>query len=166
MSPDVATTPQRSAQLAQVRADRRGVLSVYADLDPTLFPTPKDRHTEADALTNEAKDRFVQGVDVGHDEHNRRFETIERLSDVLNDPDIAKGGTRTLAVFAAPAADVFERRSSRSVPTSWTTPSGIHRSHWVRYCGSSRRGLEPGLTRLPAEVAEPAAGPRAPALSR
>ena len=110
MSPEVATTPQRSAlrKLAQVRAEPRGVLSVYADLDPTLFPTPKARHTEADALTNEAKNRFVEGADVGHDESNRRLETIERLSDVLNDPDIAKGGTHTLAVFAAPAADVFE----------------------------------------------------------
>lgn len=110
MTAERATAPPRAAlrKLAEVRAPSNGVLSVYADFDPSLFAIPKERQAEVDALVSEARDRFVETDGLSHDEKNRRLETIERLRDTLRASDVAKGKTRTLAVFAAPAKDVFE----------------------------------------------------------
>ena len=94
-------------RLADVRAEHTGVLSVFMDLDPSVYPTAKQRRSEITGLLTEAADRFIDG-DVDADERHAREEAIDHVRDVLNDPDIASDGTRSVAVFAAPSEDVFE----------------------------------------------------------
>lgn len=110
MSPQPITTPPLSTlrKLAEVRAEPRGVLSLYVDLDPSVFPTPADRRMEIDALTDEAERMFVDEPDLAHHERNRRREEVARIREELANPDVPKGGTHTVAVFSAPAEDVFE----------------------------------------------------------
>jgi hypothetical protein len=91
-----------------VRSEK-GVLSVYFDLDPSVFPTVKDRRTEIDVLVSEAEDAFVSDdLDLGHEERKERVAAVQQLRELLRDPEIARGGTRSIAAFAAPAEDVFE----------------------------------------------------------
>jgi peptide chain release factor subunit 1 len=93
--------------LAEVRSEPKGVLSVYCDLDPSLFPTPAQRRTEVDSLVTEAGRRFERG-ELNHEERLSRRAAVERLRDTLSARNYAEGGTRSIAVFAAPAKDVFE----------------------------------------------------------
>lgn len=94
-------------RLADVRSDKNGVLSVYLDLDPTVFPTGSDRQVEIDSIVSQAREAFTAG-DLKNDERAKREEAVERVAEALNDPDLAKGGTRSVAVFAAPDKDLFK----------------------------------------------------------
>ncbi len=101
--------PPRSVlrRLADLSAAPGQVLSVYLDLDPSVFPTRKERQAEIDGLLSQAEEAFVtRGLEP--DERHRRAEAVERVRDVITDPDVATGGTRSVAVFASPDADVFE----------------------------------------------------------
>jgi peptide chain release factor subunit 1 len=94
-------------QLAEVRAEHNGVLSVYADLDPSVFPTPRHRDAEIESLIGQASDAFVQR-DLDHDERNARTAAVERVREALRNPDILKDQARAVGIFAAPQANLFE----------------------------------------------------------
>jgi peptide chain release factor subunit 1 len=94
-------------RLADIRSEPKGVLSVYLDLDPTLFPTPTDRESEITDLVRTAEREFAE-ADVDHEETRKRVAAIELLRDTLNDDDLVKDGRRGVAVFVAPSVDVFE----------------------------------------------------------
>jgi peptide chain release factor subunit 1 len=94
-------------QLAEVHADRNGVLSVYLDLDPSVFPTPRHREAEIESLVDQANDAFLER-DLPHQERNARTAVLERVREALQKDDIVKDQARAVGIFAAPAADVFE----------------------------------------------------------
>jgi hypothetical protein len=94
-------------KLADLRVEPKGVLSLYVDLDLSLFPTPRDRHMEIDALVGQAASAFVT-PDLSHDQRASRSAAIERLRTELDAQELAKNKTRSTAVFVAPDADLFE----------------------------------------------------------
>ncbi|MEX0992868.1 MAG: Vms1/Ankzf1 family peptidyl-tRNA hydrolase [Solirubrobacterales bacterium] len=92
--------------LATLRPAGHKILSLYLNLDPSEFPTPRDRATELDSLLTTAEHALredsldrAQRQELKHDiEHVREW--FEKQFDA--------SGTRGLVVFAASGADLFE----------------------------------------------------------
>lgn len=105
----VTALPPRAIirSLAGLHAEQDGVLSIYIDLDLSLFPTPRDRQMEIDALIDQARNAFVTDG-LSHAEREERKAAIERLDEELGPHELAKHKTRSRAIFVAPSADVFE----------------------------------------------------------
>jgi peptide chain release factor subunit 1 len=103
-------------RLAEVHADRDGVLSVYMDLDPSLFPTPRGRHAEIESLIDQAADAFVRR-DLSRDERNERTAAVEHVREALHGREILKDQARAVGIFASPQADLFE-----IVPAGYAVP--------------------------------------------
>jgi hypothetical protein len=108
--PPITATPPRALmrELAELRVVPRGVLSLYLDLEPSLFPTQKQRQMEIKSLIDEAAVEFTRRDGLSHEEHRTRLEALERLRDRLSARELVKDGTRSVAAFVSPAADVFE----------------------------------------------------------
>src|SRR3954447_16920109 len=99
-------TSQGLRRLAALRPDDRQVLSVYVNLDPSEFPTPKARSSQVSSLLDEADRRLRDGDDLDHDRKVALREDLERLRRYLSDFD-AKGA-HALSLFACGPADLFE----------------------------------------------------------
>lgn len=93
-------------RLAEVHADHDGVLSLYMDLDPSVFPTPRHRDAEIESLVDQANDAFVQR-DLPHDERNARTAAVVKVRDALLGADVGDQA-RAVGIFVAPQADLFE----------------------------------------------------------
>ena len=81
------------------------VLSVYVNLDPNQFPTPRDRESEVVSLLDDAA-RRVEELEP-HEKKALRKDVDELRSYFLEEPDWAKGA-RALAVFCSGERDLFE----------------------------------------------------------
>lgn len=103
-------------ELAEVRVDDDGVLSVYMDLEPSIYPTPRHREAEIRSLIDQANDAFVRS-DVPNDERNARTAAVEKLRETLERDDVVKDRARGVGVFVSPQADVFE-----VVPVGFAVP--------------------------------------------
>ena len=105
----VTATPPRAVlrRLAEVHADDDGCLSLYVDLDPSVFPTVREQETEIESLLDQVHAAWLDKK-LPHDEKNARADTIGRIRERLFDRDFAQNKARSIVFFAAPSADVFE----------------------------------------------------------
>lgn len=105
----VTTSPPRAVlrRLADVHAPENGCLSLYIDLDPSVFPTIREQETEIESLLDQVRATWPDGK-MSHDEKNGRLEALDRLRERLRDRDFAQNKARGTAFFVAPSADVFE----------------------------------------------------------
>lgn len=97
---------ERLRELARLRPEGHKVLSLYLNLDPSEFPTPRDRATELESLL----DVVEAGLRQDSLEHAQRLELksdIERVRSYFKAEFDAKG-TRGVVVFASSGADLFE----------------------------------------------------------
>jgi peptide chain release factor subunit 1 len=101
--------------LRRLAALRPGVpvLSLYLDLDPSEFGTQPARASAYTSLLDEAA-KHVEAHDTDHDGRRSLREAVERARSFLEDyrPEASHG----IAIFAAPAADVFEAHSLPRAP--------------------------------------------------
>jgi peptide subunit release factor 1 (eRF1) len=97
---------ERLRQLARARPEGHKVLSLYLNLDPSDFPTPRDRAVELDSLLNAAESGLREDS-LGHSQREELKRDLERLRSYFDTEFDAKG-TRGVAVFSATAADLFE----------------------------------------------------------
>jgi peptide chain release factor subunit 1 len=102
-------------RLADIRLDRPVVLSLYVDLDPSEFATPRARATVVRSLLDEAE-RRIRALDrVSHQDRVDLQRSHERVDLELQDTNL--DGTHGLAVFACDPAELLEVvRLPRSVP--------------------------------------------------
>src|SRR5215217_1452407 len=100
-------TRGRLRRLADVHPDRGRVLSVFMNLDPSEFATPKARSSQITSVLTEAARRIEEAGDLEHDERVALKADVERVREVLSG-DIAGNGTRALAVFACQPEDLLE----------------------------------------------------------
>jgi peptide chain release factor subunit 1 len=99
-------TKQRLRELAKLRPDGHKVLSVYLNLDPSEFPTPKHRSTEFESLLD-VVERALRDGELEHAQREALKQDVERIrSWFVNEFDAS--GTRGVAVFAASGAGLFE----------------------------------------------------------
>src|SRR3954453_21815537 len=106
MPPSPLTRPRLRA-LAETRAEKGRVVSVFLNLDPTQFATPPARASAITSLCNEL-DAKVAGVELPHDEARKLGEAVELVKAELQRGDIADGGTQGVAVFANSEDGLFE----------------------------------------------------------
>ena len=102
-------TRTRLRQLAEVAPERGRVLSVYLNLDPSEFATPSARASAITSVLNDAQHK-VDGLDRGlaHDDRMALRADVDAVRAVLEEPNIADGGTRAVAVFACSPAGLLE----------------------------------------------------------
>jgi peptide subunit release factor 1 (eRF1) len=94
--------------LAGVRLDNARVLSVYVDLDPSRFATPDARRSLVRSVLNEAQALYLTGAGPLNGTQRAALERdIERVRVLLED-ELPAQGARSLAVFCAGDAGLFE----------------------------------------------------------
>ena len=99
-------TKQRLRELAALRPRGHKVLSLYLDLDPKGFPTPRDRAVELESLL----DTVERGIRVDNLDHVQREELkrdLERIRSYF-DQEFDASGTHGVAVFSASGTGLFE----------------------------------------------------------
>ena len=100
------TTKQRLRELAGLRPDGHKVLSLYLNLDPSEFPTPKARKTELESLLD-VVERAARDDTLTHDQKVELKHDVERVRTWFTS-EFDASGARGAAVFAATAIDLFE----------------------------------------------------------
>ena len=100
------TTKQRLRELATLRPEGHKVLSLYLNLDPSEFPTPKHRRTELESLLD-VVERAVRDDNLQHDQKVELKQDIERVRTWFTS-EFDASGTRGAAVFAASGIDLFD----------------------------------------------------------
>ena len=118
MSP-VTPSKTRLRELASLRPEGHKVLSLYLNLDPSEFPTPKARKTELESLLD-VVERAVRDDGLPHEQAQELKRDIERIRTWFTS-DFDASGTRGAAVFAASGIDLFDvHRLGRPVPSEVT----------------------------------------------
>jgi peptide chain release factor subunit 1 len=114
MATDITT--DRLRELAETRSAQGKVLSVFINLDPREFATPRARATEISSVLDQAS-RTIRDLDgLTHGERVALNGDLERVRDsLINGADME--GARALAVFASQPAGLFEiHKLPRPVP--------------------------------------------------
>jgi peptide chain release factor subunit 1 len=101
-------TRGRLRRLAELRPERGRVLSVFFNLDPSEFPTPAARATEANSVVTAAAHQVDEAEGLSHDERQALRADVERVRRTLQGSDVASDATHGLVVFACGPADLFE----------------------------------------------------------
>jgi peptide chain release factor subunit 1 len=100
-------TPDRLRQLAGLRLDHGKVLSVYLDLDPSVFGTVPARASEMRSIIDEAGRRVREADGLSHDEAVALRDDVARLEQFF-DGEVPTEAAHGVAVFSASAAGLFE----------------------------------------------------------
>ena len=98
---------KRLRELAALRPEGHKVLCLYLNLDPSEFPTPRDRATEFDSLLDVVERGAARGRPRPR-AAGRAEADIERVRSWCDD-EFDASGTRGVVVFACGAAGLFER---------------------------------------------------------
>jgi peptide subunit release factor 1 (eRF1) len=97
---------ERLRELAAYRPVGQKVLSLYLNLDPSEFPTPRDRATELESLLDNLE-AGLREDSIGHAQRESLKRDVERIrSFFANEFDAS--GTRGVVVFASSDAGLFE----------------------------------------------------------
>jgi peptide chain release factor subunit 1 len=104
MSP--VTSKQRLRELAKLRPDGHKVLSVFINLDPSEFPTQRDRKIEVESLLD-VVERAAREDGLPHAQRDELRQDVERIR-AWFDGEFDASGSRGVAVFASSGAGLFE----------------------------------------------------------
>jgi peptide subunit release factor 1 (eRF1) len=100
------TGTARLRELAAWRSDGHKVLSLYLNLDPSEFPTPKHRATEFNSLMDTVE-RAVRHDELIHAQKEELKSDTERVRSWW-DNEFDASGTRGVALFVCGAAELFD----------------------------------------------------------
>jgi peptide chain release factor subunit 1 len=93
-------------RLAKLRPEGHKVLSLYLNLDPSEFPTPKHRATELESLLDTAEGGLRQDS-LDHQQKVELKRDLERVRTFFSE-EFDASGTRGVVVFSSSGADLFE----------------------------------------------------------
>jgi peptide chain release factor subunit 1 len=112
-------TPSRLRALAEIHPDHALVWTLYVNLDPSQFATPKARTSEVHSLLD-AGNRLLEDVadDLDHAEKTALREDLGRLRELLEGDGLPTEGAHGVAVFCSGPAGLLEAlRLPRPVPS-------------------------------------------------
>jgi peptide chain release factor subunit 1 len=110
---------KRLRELAAMRPEGHKVLSLYINLDPSEFPTPKHRDTEFNSLM-QVVERVPREDGLSHAQKEELKRDIQRLH-AWWDNEFDASGKRGVVVFASTAAGLFDVHGlARPVPSEVT----------------------------------------------
>jgi peptide subunit release factor 1 (eRF1) len=116
MGKPVSSGVQDARRLVQHHGGHR-VVSLYLDLEPERFATPKARASQIRSLTDEAAREVEHDEGLEHEERIALREDLHRIRSFLLSPEAPFKGARALAVFCSTRDDLFETvRLARPVP--------------------------------------------------
>jgi peptide chain release factor subunit 1 len=102
-------TSERLRRLADLRPDGACVLSLFLNLDPSVFATPPARATEVGSLIDEAERRLREANDgLSHDQKKALRRDIGIARDYFKSSAFSAEGAHGLAVFACSPIELFE----------------------------------------------------------
>jgi peptide chain release factor subunit 1 len=93
-------------ELARLRPEGHKVLSVYVNLDPSEFPTPRDRSVELQSLLDAVAGALRQD-NLEHAQREELKADIERVRRYFTQ-EFDASGTRGVVIFSASGAGLFE----------------------------------------------------------
>jgi peptide chain release factor subunit 1 len=112
-------TEQGLRELAELRAQDASVLSVYLDLDPREFATPRARQSEIDSVLDGAH-REIEDGERSHSERQQLRAALERAREMLGGEREWAQGARAVALFVSePLALARLLRLAHPVRTTW-----------------------------------------------
>jgi peptide chain release factor subunit 1 len=97
---------ERLRELATYRPEGQKVLSLYLNLDPSEFPTPRDRSVELESLLDSAEGGLREDS-LDHGQRLALRRDIDRVRKYFTN-EFDASGTRGVAVFSASDAGLFE----------------------------------------------------------
>jgi len=110
---------KRLRELAAMRPEGHKVLSLYVNLDPSEFPTPRDRDTEFNSLM-QVLERVPREDGLTHAQKEEAKADIKRLHSWWEN-EFDASGKRGVAVFVCGAADLFDVHGlARPIPSGVT----------------------------------------------
>ena len=99
---------ERLRRLAELRDSRPTVLSLYLDLDPDRFATPRARSSEIDSVLD-AVHREIESRERPHDELMALRASLERAREILQPADAPWAqGARSVALFLSAPLELEE----------------------------------------------------------
>jgi peptide subunit release factor 1 (eRF1) len=112
-------------RLAEIRLDRPLVVSLYLDLEPSQFATPRARTSEVTSVLDEAERRVRELHDeLSHDERLALERSVERAREFL-EGELDAEGAHGVALFVSEPAELFE---ALKLPRGVGTQVAIDRS--------------------------------------
>jgi peptide subunit release factor 1 (eRF1) len=102
----MVATNQRLRELAGLRPEGHKVLSLYLNLDPSEFPTPRDRSVELESLLGTVE-RELREDSLTHAQREELKKDVERVRRWF-EGEFDASGTRGVAVFCATGAGLFD----------------------------------------------------------
>ena len=97
---------ERLRELARLRPEGHKVLSLFLNLDPSEFPTPRDRSVELESLLDTVEGALRQdGLEHSHKEELKR--DLEQVRTYFAQ-EFDASGTRGVVIFSASGAGLFE----------------------------------------------------------
>jgi peptide chain release factor subunit 1 len=97
---------RRLRELAALRPEGHKVLSLYLNLDPSEFPTPRDRATELDSLLGTVE-RELRDDSLTHAQREALKRDLGRVRSFF-EREFDASGTRGVAVFSASGVGLFD----------------------------------------------------------
>jgi peptide chain release factor subunit 1 len=97
---------ERLRELARLRPEGHKVLSLYVNLDPSEFPTPRDRSVELESLLNVVEGGLREDS-LAHSQREELKRDLERVRSYFAQ-EFDASGTRGVVVFCASGANLFE----------------------------------------------------------
>jgi peptide chain release factor subunit 1 len=113
-------------RLSRLRPERGKVLSLYLDLDPSSFGTPRARESAITSLLDDA-DRQARAVDGEHDVKVAVREDVARARDFFAS-DFSAKAAGAFALFACGPSDLFE---TLKLPRPVASEAVIDDSPWI-----------------------------------
>src|SRR5687768_6651014 len=92
--------------LSEVEADEPVVVSMFVNLDPSLFATAQARSTQFNSLLNDLSEQIREG-DFSHDAQEALKADRERIERFLTD-EMNVSEAEAFAIYSAQALDFFQ----------------------------------------------------------
>jgi peptide chain release factor subunit 1 len=102
----MVASKQRLRELATLRPEGHKVLSLYVNLDPSEFPTPRQRSVEIQSLLDTVE-RELREDSLPHEQRLELKQDIERVRSYF-EREFDASGTRGVAIFSASGIDLFD----------------------------------------------------------
>jgi hypothetical protein len=108
----------RLRTLAEARDSQESVLSLYLNLDPAEFGTPRARRAQADSLLDDAH-RRIEGAERAHEELMALREALEEAREIVEDLVESAPSARAVAIFVSRPLELSEvLRLDQPLPSS------------------------------------------------
>ena len=124
-------------RLAGVRLENGKVLSLYVNLDPSEFGTPKSRRAVVNSVLDEAERKAAEQHDLDHEARMALREDIARARGFFEGNGFSAKGAHAIALFAASSVGLFE---TARLPRPVDAGAAIRDRPWIEpLTGLARR---------------------------